>query len=92
MVKHAKHRLFTEHRIILKYCFLLFFYQQKAHSGAKLPNSKLHFVIIGRQHKAPVKVSAASAVPPIYIALCIGIANKETNHMPLIYCRVSFLP
>lgn len=46
---------------------------------AKLPNSKLHFVITGRKHKAPVQVSAASAVPPIYIASCIGIANKETT-------------
>lgn len=48
------------------------------HTGAKLLKSKLNFVITGRQHKAPVTVSAASAVPPIYIALCIEIANKGT--------------
>lgn len=80
MLQHDKHRLglFTEYTIILKYCFF-FFCQIKTHTGAKLPNSKLHFVITGRQQKAPVKVSAASALPPIYIALCIGIANKETT-------------
>lgn len=52
--------------------------QQKTHTRAKLPDSKLHFIITGREHKAPVKVSAVTAVPPIYIALCIGTANKET--------------
>lgn len=81
MLQHDKHRLglFTEYTMILKYCFFFFFCQIKTHTGAKLPNSKLHFVITGRQQKAPVKVSAASALPPIYIALCIGIANKETT-------------
>lgn len=43
------------------------------------PNSMLNFVFAGRKHKAPVKFYAASAVPPIYIASCIGIANKETT-------------
>lgn len=70
--------------IILKYCCCFFLSierrrtTKKIHTGAELPNLKPHFAIIGRQHTVPVKVSAASALPCIYIALCIGIANKET--------------
>lgn len=72
--------MFIYRAAIWKYCIFFNFFpvNKKIHTRAKLPNSKLHFVITGRQHKAPVKVSAASAVPRIYIALCIGIANKET--------------
>lgn len=51
---------------------------QETDFRTKHRNPKLHLVITGRQQKAPVKVSAVSAVPPVYIALCIGIANKET--------------
>lgn len=70
--------IYRETTISLKY--ILLFLQPKTHTGATLQNSKLNFVIIGRRHKAAVKVSAASAVPPIYIyiALFIGIADKET--------------